>query len=148
MLRAIDGEPEETGGSDEPEGEPRRWRAGDVVGGKYRLLKVRGKGGIATVWRAHNVALDVEVALKHSTMCSYRVIVAKHLFPVWRDKRLDQITRADIKTLLLSLQRTLAPATVNNIRVLISGIMTHAAHWRKPVRQKSDADLNRRQGTS
>lgn len=39
-------------------------RAGDVIAGKYRLERPLGEGGQATVWEAHNLALDARVALK------------------------------------------------------------------------------------
>lgn len=38
--------------------------AGDVVDGKYRLHTLIARGGMATVWLAHNETLDVQVALK------------------------------------------------------------------------------------
>jgi serine/threonine protein kinase len=37
---------------------------GDVVAGKYQLLRVIGSGGMGTVWAATNLDLDLEVALK------------------------------------------------------------------------------------
>ncbi len=37
---------------------------GDLLAGKYRLERPLGEGGQATVWEAHNVALDARVALK------------------------------------------------------------------------------------
>ncbi len=39
-------------------------RAGDVVGGKYRLVHPLGIGGMGTVWRAEHVALQQQVAIK------------------------------------------------------------------------------------
>src|SRR5690349_1313394 len=39
-------------------------RAGDVVGGKYRLVHPLGIGGMGTVWRAEHVALHQQVAIK------------------------------------------------------------------------------------
>jgi serine/threonine-protein kinase len=40
------------------------YRPGDVVGGKYRLEGLLGRGGAGDVWLAHNDTLDVDVAVK------------------------------------------------------------------------------------
>lgn len=39
-------------------------RAGDVVGGRYRMIEPMASGGMGTVWRAHHTELEVDVALK------------------------------------------------------------------------------------
>ncbi len=39
-------------------------RPGDIIAGKYRLEHVLGQGGMGTVWRAQNLALDSPVAIK------------------------------------------------------------------------------------
>jgi len=39
-------------------------RAGDVIGGKYRLTHPLGIGGMGAVWRAEHVALKLQVAVK------------------------------------------------------------------------------------
>jgi len=44
--------------------EPLRYNPGDLVGDKYRLEELLGKGGMGTVWRARNLSLDAEVAIK------------------------------------------------------------------------------------
>lgn len=40
------------------------YREGDLVAGKYELIKLLGEGGMGSVWRARNADLDADVALK------------------------------------------------------------------------------------
>jgi serine/threonine protein kinase len=40
------------------------YAAGDVIVGKFRLKSVIGRGGMGSVWLAHNLALDIDVAIK------------------------------------------------------------------------------------
>jgi len=47
-----------------PDVPPARYEPGDVIAGKYRLVNLLGEGGMGAVWRARNMDLDVEVALK------------------------------------------------------------------------------------
>lgn len=42
----------------------RRFNAGDLIGGKYRLVRQIGAGAMGAVWVAHNDLLDVDVAIK------------------------------------------------------------------------------------
>ncbi len=42
----------------------RVYETGDIVAGKYKLQKIIGRGGMGAVWQAHNIALDVDVAVK------------------------------------------------------------------------------------
>jgi len=37
---------------------------GDVIGGKYVLVSMIGRGGMGFVWQAHNTTLDTDVAVK------------------------------------------------------------------------------------
>ena len=41
-----------------------RYAVGDLVGEKYRLVELRGQGGMGVVWVAHDRVLDVPVAVK------------------------------------------------------------------------------------
>ncbi|MBK6517672.1 MAG: serine/threonine protein kinase [Polyangiaceae bacterium] len=51
---------------------PLRYHVGDVIAEKYRLAELMGEGGMGSVWRARNLALDVDVAVKlvHSELQS------------------------------------------------------------------------------
>ena len=40
------------------------YHTGDVIAGKYRLVRVLGQGGMGIVWVARDTVLDVEVAIK------------------------------------------------------------------------------------
>src|SRR4051812_44049723 len=51
----------------QPSSERSEYRAGDLIGRKYRLGAVIGEGGMGTVWAARNedLALDVAIKLVH-----------------------------------------------------------------------------------
>ena len=40
-----------------------RYLPGEIIENKYRLVRALGEGGMGTVWIAHNVVLDVQVAM-------------------------------------------------------------------------------------
>jgi serine/threonine protein kinase len=44
--------------------DPSPYACGDTIAGKYKLLRGIGAGGMGVVWVAHNLVLDVHVALK------------------------------------------------------------------------------------
>lgn len=60
----------EGGGATEtvPSDEEEEFSAGDVFGGRYRMIARVGRGGMGDVWRADDLMLGTEVALK--LMCS------------------------------------------------------------------------------
>lgn len=41
-----------------------RYLQGDIIDGKYRLIRPIGEGGMGVVWLGHNVVLNVDVAVK------------------------------------------------------------------------------------
>jgi serine/threonine protein kinase len=48
----------------EVEVRPTKYFPGDIIAAKYRLTRVLGEGGMGSVWLAHNLALDADVAIK------------------------------------------------------------------------------------
>ena len=50
--------------TDEPAPAPAVYIPGDVIDGKYRLTRIIGRGGMGAVWLAHNLPLDMDVAVK------------------------------------------------------------------------------------
>ena len=37
---------------------------GEVIDGRFRLLRLIGQGGMGSVWQARHLALDVDIAIK------------------------------------------------------------------------------------
>ena len=78
-------------------------------------------------YAAHYIEAYAKAACKHATWRNYEMVIKNHLNPHWRNKRLDQIRRADVKRLLLTKQQEgFSPKTVENIKALISGIFSQA----------------------
>jgi integrase len=62
--------------------------------------------------------------LKYNSWTSYEKTAKLYLLPAWKEKRLDSITRHDVKMLLLEKQAS--GLVVNNIRICISAIFAEA----------------------
>ena len=66
-------------------------------------------------------------ARKFTTLKGYETIIRVHLLPAWKGKCVGNITRGDVRRLLLEKQKTgLAANTVENIRNSISGMFGQA----------------------
>lgn len=62
--------------------------------------------------------------LKRTTWQGYSKLTRRHLLPFWKNRRIDEISRNDIKKLLL--QKKSEGLITNNIRITISAIFQHA----------------------
>lgn len=90
-------------------------------------VDAKAKAPLFTEYAQRYLDTYAVTTLKRTTSYGYKTIVDKHLAPAWKSMRLDQITRSEVKQLLLQKQRDgFAPATVQNIAALVSGILTHA----------------------
>jgi eukaryotic-like serine/threonine-protein kinase len=86
--------PQPVGGRPEGDGPPPAYLrtpsqgpgAGRLIGGRYRLLKRIGHGGMGTVWRARDETVDREVAVKEPR-------VPEHLTDSERDKVFERMRR-------------------------------------------------------
>jgi len=68
-----------------------------------------------------------QIALKWATWTNYEQVLRDHILPHWEHKRLDEVSRSDVKKLLLTKSAEgFAPGTVQNIQITISSIFTHA----------------------
>lgn len=69
----------------------------------------------------------IGILRRESTCERYQVILDKHIYPVFSEKRLDQITRGDIRDLLTSLvSKGYSRSTIALTRDVISGVFNHA----------------------
>ena len=110
-------------------------RTAEAVAAKLRKKLSHGQLNIApekTIpvfkdYTEHYINDYAKVATKINTWTNYETIIKLHLLPSWKNKRLDEIKRADVKKLLLQKQKDgMASGTVENIKALVSGIFTHA----------------------
>ena len=110
-------------------------RTADAVAAQLRKKLIDGDLGLEEKsliptfkdYTEHYLNDYAKVAIKLNTWKSYEAIIRIHLMPIWKTRRLDEIKRADVKKLILQKQLDgLAPATVENIKALVSGIFTHA----------------------
>jgi integrase len=62
--------------------------------------------------------------LKYNSWMSYKNVTELYLLPSWENKRLDSITRQDVKKLLLEKQAE--GLVINNIKICISAIFAEA----------------------
>lgn len=65
-----------------------------------------------------------KLRLKYNSWMSYQKLADLYLLPSWKDRKLDSLTRQDVKTLLL--QKQAEGLVINNIKVCISAILAEA----------------------
>jgi integrase len=92
----------------------------DFSNGRDKAQKNLGFGEFCTDY-LENVAKH---RLKYNSWTSYEKTAKLYLLPAWKEKRLDSITRHDVKMLLLEKQAS--GLVVNNIRICISAIFAEA----------------------
>lgn len=111
-------------------------RLAEAIAGKLRKKLVMGQLNLDsqedkcpefTAYAKHYIKDYAMTTCKRNTWRGYESIIRLHLVPAWKGKKLNEISRADAKTLLLQKQRAgYSPKTVDNIKVLVSGIFTQA----------------------
>jgi len=67
-----------------------------------------------------------ESKLKSSTLTIYGFYLKKHVFPIFGDKKIDSITRPDIKDFIFQKTKELGTGSVKNLINLMSGIFSAA----------------------
>jgi integrase len=67
--------------------------------------------------------------LQHSTQRDYRSLLRRHLLPVFGDKRLCDLHRAEVQLFLTEKGKQLATKSVHHLRVLLSRILGVAVEW-------------------
>jgi integrase len=63
---------------------------------------------------------------KYSTIVSYKSNLKNHILPVFGEKKLDTITRPEVKEFVFRKAKETSPKTVRNLINLMSDIFTHA----------------------
>lgn len=101
-----------------------------MLAGDFSLQENRTSRGRVPEFAAYAdryIERYAKVACKRNTWKSYEALLRNHLLPEWGSIPIDEITRADVRRLLLQKQQEgLRPGTVINIKALVSGIFTHA----------------------
>ena len=69
----------------------------------------------------------VATCCRGTTPAGYETSLRIHLLPALGEKRLDEIRRSDVKTLVFALaKKELSPSTILNVRACLSGILSSA----------------------
>lgn len=110
-----------------------RWRSEVVLGGDPAAKKAERKAipTYAELARQHIEHNETYQKTPHNT----ERVIRCHLLPKWGPMRLDEIKSQAIATWLAGLRKTLAPATVEKIRVTFNRSFELAAKWNIPGAQ-------------
>jgi len=69
----------------------------------------------------------VKTSLKDTTYCGYEISLRVHIFPLVGKKRLNEVSRPDVKNLIFEmLKKNYAASTVRNMKACISGVLSNA----------------------
>jgi integrase len=78
-------------------------------------------GELAKEW----IEITVPATCKESTLEDYKLLLRKHILPVFKSKPVNRITRRDVKQFLLGkLKKGYSQSTVNYLKAGISGVLS------------------------
>lgn len=81
---------------------------------------------------------DAQVQLKPTTRSGYRYGLDKHVVPRWGNVRLSEVSHADVQVWVNGLAEELAPGTVRQTHLLLSGLMKFAVLDNRIIKNPSD----------
>jgi len=98
-----------------------------LLAGEFKIDDSREDSPRFAQFAKHYIETYAKVTTKINTWRGYECILKNHLLPVWGERRMCDIKRADVKALVLEKQNDgHKVGTVNNIKNLISGIFNLA----------------------
>ena len=81
---------------------------------------------------------DAQVQLKPTTLSGYRHALDKHVLPRWGRVRLSDVSHADVQQWVTGLSTWLAPSTVRQTHLVLSGVMKYAVRDGRLARNPCD----------
>lgn len=81
---------------------------------------------------------EAQVQLKPTTRSGYRHGLDKHVLPRWGKTRLGEVSHADVQAWVSDLSARLAPSTVRQIHLVLSGVLKYAVMDKRIPANPSD----------